>query len=87
MKKGDKIYCIKTAYAKSEVLNIQDKIYEIDEIGNDFFIVTSEKRKNIIPNFFNYRAIYYMYSGRIFSEHFISLKDIRSQKLQKINNL
>jgi hypothetical protein len=83
MKVGDKVYCKKTNES-----NTKGKLYDILIIDDDNRITLStDKRKHKIlleqRQFFIYEQVDHWEK---FSDFFITLKELRKKKLEKINN-
>lgn len=83
MKVGDKIICIKTREALVSTLNTKGKIYKITKIIDGTISTTCNK------SIYHIRS-HFLLSGErknayIFSEYFITEKEIRLKKLKKFN--
>ena len=78
MKKGDKVYCIKNnvIIQNGKLNHIKNKIYTIIDIekdkGNTYCTINGEIRSTTFYN-------------NTFNSYFVSLKKIRKQKLEKLN--
>jgi hypothetical protein len=82
MKVGDIIYCKKGI--KSNYVFIVDKLYEIKSISNtNKTLFISDENNDIVP-FENYYPNDDYYK---FNYIFITLKELRKQKLKKLNSL
>ena len=83
MKVGDKIYCIKTCIDKYNLvslhnLNTEGKYYIIDKVSSDHVLVTCDFDHTVCE--------YRLYgSNSNFYDYFITEKQYRRFKLQKLN--
>lgn len=85
MKIGDKVFCINTRF--NDTLNIsfntKGKIYTILD-KNDISVSCDKNSYHIDCNYkFNYKDEFVEYWQ--FEEHFIPIKELRKQKLQKLH--
>lgn len=87
MKVGDKVYCIKSR----DNLNLENRIYTILKIDHNIneIIISIEKNKYYICSHYMYHAITdFDYSEHyVFDEFFITLKEQRKLKLEKLNEI
>lgn len=84
MKKGDKIYCIKTRPGINYNLNTINNYYEIIKIYNNIISVSCDKNKyHISCQYSLANDLDYMY---LFNDYFLTIRDIRKEKIKKINN-
>lgn len=90
MKIGDKVYCIKTYIDQNRrYVHLKNNFYTIYNIDN---ILTNTERVwiNSEPNttsngYLGYIKIGKLYSNfHYFKDHFITIKELRKQKLKKI---
>lgn len=82
MKIGDKIYCKRD----NCMYNLKDKIYKIMHISYKDrvpYCIYANVEEN--PLFYIYGYYFTEENGNVFSYHFSSLKEIRKQKLKKLN--
>lgn len=84
MKKGDKLYCIKTLIHYNKIFFYENKIYQIESVDNyNIKIINDQSISYLASSFhlspFNYEDDYNFY------EHFITMKKLRKLKLLKIN--
>jgi hypothetical protein len=81
VKVGDKIVCIKSYNIKrNEIINnVIYTIYKFDYMDNIECVVINQNENNWFFSLEEYDRYFYFY------EYFIPLKEIRKQKLEKIN--
>jgi len=83
MKVGDKVLCIKTAG-----LNEKNSYYTIREVNFNRIIVTTDDDPN---KNFNSERHYFLHTKiqeyKKFSDHFITLKELRKEKIKKLNSI
>ena len=81
MKVGDRVLCISDSYPKGFVgeqkCHIESKYYTIDDLSDIYVYVNSEKDSTWNG--------YYGYSYEDFVKYFITVKELRKLKLDKIN--
>lgn len=84
MKIGDKVYCIKTNISRIQIiagteLNVKGHIYTIDGIEHTAIKTSCELPYSI--------CVYTLTeSDYMFNKYFITLKQLRKEKLKKIND-
>ena len=87
MKIGDQIYCIKDFSSNYPIRNFQKgKIYKINLIIDFYRSGTHKNSVNVDNTMFTLRKDYNKYFELGFYEYFITLKEYRKQKLQKISS-
>jgi len=86
---GDKLICIKTKKSKNLIKNNTYSVTDIKEIKNNKIIirVISNNHSNLFLLIDNYNKKYKSWKYSMFNDYFITLKEIRKRKLEKINRI
>jgi len=95
MKTGDKVYCIKSfkISTNSDVFFDENKIYTITAIMNNLYkkLGMNEKNEKIDIYQIDYKLNFYStkyteYTNFYFYDYFITIKQLRKQKLEKLKS-
>lgn len=81
LKAGDKVYCINSRFN----MHKQNNFYKIAEIRENHILITSDDKSNYKSGVYSYR-IKYDSLFQCFDDYFITIKELRKQKLEKLKS-